>query len=101
MKVDFYIPKDQTIPTRLRLKVDGIDVYYSRLHDQFGYDFEFYGVTEEKAMEITENLTAIMCSQSYDHGSQWRVTAIYPVEQDERYKASEIVRVIFRVRDSW
>lgn len=101
MKVDFYIPKDQTIPTRLRLKVDGIDVYYSRLHDQFGYDFEFYSVTEEEAMDITENLAAIMCSQSYDHGSQWRVIAIYPVEQDERYKASEIVRVIFRVRDSW
>lgn len=101
MSIEFYIPKSEAIPTRLRLKVDGIDVYYGRVPDQFGYDFEFFGEAKERAMEITKKLAAIMCSQSYDHGSEWRVVSIGPVEQDERYKCSEIVRVLFRVRDSY
>lgn len=101
MNVEFYIPKSETIPTKLVLRVDGEPVYYCRLHDQFGYDFEYLGITEEKAIEITKHLASIMCSQSYDHGSEWRVVSIDPVEQEERYKVGPIIRVLFRVRDSW
>lgn len=99
MNIEFYIPKSETIPTRLVLKVDGEHVVYRRLHDQFGYDFEFLGITEERAVEITKHLASIMCSQSYDHGSEWRVVSIEPVEQEERYKIGPIIRVLFRVRD--
>ena len=101
MKIEFYIPKSEKIPTRLRLKVDGVNVYYQRLHDQFGYDFEFFDITEEKAMEITKHLASVMSDQSYDHGSEWRVVSISPVEQDDRYKIGPIIRVLFRVKDIW
>ena len=101
MNVEFYIPKSETIPTRLVLKADGEHVIYRRLHDQLGYDFEYLDITEEKAVEITKQLASIMCSQSYDHGSEWRVVSIAPVEQEERYRIGPIIRVLFRVRDSW
>ena len=101
MNIEFYIPKDQVIPTRLRLKVDDEDVYYALVPHQFGYDFEYFGISAERAMEITEHLASVMCDQSYDHGSEWRVVSIEPVEQDGRYKVGEIVRVLFRIRDSY
>lgn len=31
MNIEFYIPKDERIPTDLRLKADGIDVDYERI----------------------------------------------------------------------
>ena len=101
MNIEFYIPKSETIPTRLVLKVDGEHVVYRHLHNQFGYDFEYLDISEERAVEITKQLADIMCSQSYDHGSQWRVVSIAPVEQDERYKIGPIIRVLFRIRDVW
>lgn len=46
MKIEFYIPKDEEIPTRLRLKVDdSIDVYYKKLSNVFAYTFEFLSKT--------------------------------------------------------
>ena len=43
MKIEFYIPKDEMIPTRLRVKVDEtIDVYYKRLPNEFGFKFDFF-----------------------------------------------------------
>ena len=101
MNVEFYIPKSQIIPTRLVLRVDGEQVIYRRLHDQFGYDFEYLNIAEERAADITKQLASIMCSQSYDHGSEWRVVSIAPIEQEERYKIGPIIRVLFRVRDIW
>lgn len=101
MNVEFYIPKSEIIPTRLVLKVDGEQVGYRRLQDQFGYDFQYLNITEEKAVEITKHLASIMCSQSYDHGSEWRVVSIAPVEQEVRYQIGPIIRVLFRIRDAW
>lgn len=109
MNVEFYIPQSQRIPTELRLKVDGKQVTYHRLYPsgceypgRFGYDFYFYsGETVEEAMDITKELAEIMCWQSYDHGSQWRITSMEPVQQNDRYKIGEIIRVLFRVRDSY
>lgn len=102
MNVEFYIPKSQRIPTELRLKVDGKQVTYRRLQDAFGYDFCFYsGETVEEAMDITKELAEIMCAQSYDHGSEWRIVSMEPVQQCERYKIGETIRVLFRVRDSY
>jgi hypothetical protein len=73
MRIEFHIPKDESIPTRLRLRVDGeIDVYYERLRDAFGYKFDFFksqGVTVEMATAITDEIVRRMISQSYDIGS--------------------------------
>ena len=102
MKIEFYIPKDQTIPTLLRVRVDdSIDVYYSRLADSFGYKFEFFKhqeVTLEMATAITDNIVSMMISQSYDHGSQWRECGVRSVV-DEDFELS--ITVFFRVRDAW
>lgn len=101
MKIDFCIPKDQTIPTRLRLKIDGtFDVYYNWLPDDFGFEFVFFkhqGVTLEQATAITDEIVQRMISQSYDHGAQWRECAVRKVVNDE-FDLS--ISVFFRVRDA-
>jgi hypothetical protein len=101
VKIEFYIPKDEKIPTRLRVKVDEtIDVYYERLHDAFGYKFEFFrhqGVTLEMATTITDEIVSRMVSQSYDHGAQWRECGVREVVNNE-WDLS--ITVFFRVRDA-
>ena len=101
MKIDFYIPKDQMIPTQLRVKVDEvIDVYYDHLPDAFGWKFEFFkhqGVTLEMAIEITNEIVRKMISQSYDHGAQWRECSVREIVNDE-WDLS--ITVFFRVRDA-
>lgn len=102
MKIKFCIPESQTIPTRLRLKVDEkYDVYYERRTAAFAYTFEFFksqGVTEELATEITNEIVRRMISQSYDHGAQWRECFSREVESDEY---NICITVYFRVRDAW
>ena len=101
MKIEFYIPKDEMIPTQLRVKVDdAIDVYYKRLPDAFGFKFEFFkhqGVTLEMATAITDEIVSRMISQSYDHGAQWRECGVREIVNDE-WDLS--ITVFFRVRDA-
>ena len=101
MRIKFYIPKDETIPTRLRVKVDGtIDVYYSRLPNAFGFKFQFFrhqGVTLEVAEAITDEIVRKMVAQSYDHGAQWRECCVRDIVNDE-FDLS--ITVYFRVRDA-
>lgn len=104
--VEFYIPQSEIIPTTLRLMVDGKQVTYKRLPNNLGYDFRFNnGETEEEAIEMAKYLAQIMCDQSYDHGQEWRITSVELVDQKGRYaipfKIGEVVRVLFRVRDSY
>ena len=101
MKIEFYIPKDEEIPTRLRLKVDdSIDVYYKKLSNVFAYTFEFFvqNVNLEIATEIVDEIVSRMKSQSYDHGAQWRECGVRDIVNDE-YSLS--TTVYFRVRDSY
>lgn len=101
MKIEFYIPKDEEIPTRLRLKVDdSIDVYYKKLSNVFAYTFEFFvqNVNLEIATEIVDEIVSRMKSQSYDHGAQWRECGARDIVNDE-YSLS--ITVYFRVRDSY
>ena len=102
MKIEFYIPKDETIPTRLRLKVnDSIDVYYKPLSETFGYKFEFcpfvQSVTIELATAIVNEIVSRMVSQSYDHGAEWRECRTREIINDE-FELS--ISVFFRVRDA-
>lgn len=97
MDIKFFIPDDQTIPTQLRLLVDGIHVYYEKLRDVFGYSFEIFTDDKEKARDIVEECARIMCDQSYDHGASWRTTHIV-LENADRF--SSIYNVYFRIRDA-
>lgn len=101
MKIKFYIPESQMIPTQLRVKVDeNIDVYYDRTPDAFGWKFEFFkhqGVTLEMAIAITDEIVSKMISQSYDHGAQWRECGVRKIVNDE-WDLS--ITVFFRVRDA-
>lgn len=101
MKIDFYIPKDETIPTQLRVKVnDQYDVYYEASADVFGYEFTFFkiqGITKEMAAAITDEIVLRMIDQSWDHGSQWRENKVRTIDEND-FKI--IVKVYFRVRDA-
>lgn len=102
MKIDFYIPKSEKIPTKLRLYADGHYVTYQKLDDCLGYDFNFFSDVEaNEAVALSKTIASVMCDQSYDHGAQWRIVSISVLDQEDRYKLGEIVRVIFRVRDAY
>ena len=100
MNIAFYTPEYETIPTRLRVKVDEkIDVYYERLNDKFGWRFEFFkhqGVTLEMATSIVDEMISQMISQSYDHGVQWRECGVRDVVNDD---FDLQITVFLRVRD--
>ena len=99
MKIEFFIPKDESIPTQLRLRVDDtIDVYYERTDGGWVFEFfKFQGVTLEMAQQIVDKIFNRMASQSYDHGAQWREVGDRAVWEDE-YGIS--VEVFYRVRDA-
>ena len=101
MNIKFYVPKEEVIPTRLRLMVDGKQVDYKIVDNEFAYDFQFYDTEEKECLMIAEELAQIMSFQSEDHGKSWRVTNISIVEQEEKYAVGTIVRVSFRIRDSY
>lgn len=106
--IEFYIPEGETIPTKLRLLVNkdegkDIHVYYQRLEESFGYNFELYNITSEnEAEDIVKKVAQTMCNQSYDHGQEWRVENIEKLscEINFAYQKSEY-NVLFRVRDSY
>lgn len=99
MNIEFYIPKDETIPTQLRVKVDGnIDVYYERTFSGWKFEFfKFQGVTLEMATAITDEIVRKMVHQSYDHGAQLRECGVREIVNDE-FELS--IAVSFRMRDA-
>ncbi len=101
--IEFYIPKDQIIPTKLRLKKDKVHIYYERLNDKFGYEFELYEIDDkEQGENIVEEIANMMCSQSYNHGQEWRIINIECVEfNDNSWGKSGKWQVEFRIKDSY
>lgn len=100
MKIEFYAPEGENIPTKLRLKVDDkIDVYYNRLPNGLAYRFSFFrfqSVDCFLADKIVSQIVQMMHEQSYDHGAYWE-EIVREVAADEH----EIrVTVDFRVRDA-
>lgn len=53
-EIRFYIPKDETIPTGLRLYVGDVYVFYERI--PHGFLFYVDLVDEEKAMDIVKEI---------------------------------------------
>lgn len=101
--IKFYIPEDQIIPTKLRLKKDDINIYYERLNDKFGYEFELYEINDkEQGEEIVKEIANIMCNQSYNHGQEWRIVNIQCIEfNDNSWIKNGKWEVEFRIRDSY
>ena len=75
-------------------------VFYKRLTESFGYEFEIDD-NDEKAMQIVKKIVSIMESQSYDHGSEWRNTKIEIISKDREIYESCVVRAYFRIKDSY
>ena len=102
MKVQFYIPDYQTIPTQLRVRVnDKYDVYYDKVPNEFDWDFTFWNEAKDCYATLLGELVSRMCNQSEDHGSSWRETGREVIKQCEDSWGSIVVRVHFRIRDAW
>lgn len=100
-EIKFYIPKDETIPTGLRLYVGKVYVKYERIHS--GFRFHIDTDDEDQAIEIAKEITDVMKREHDEsqHGVSWRTISLNVVPQDERYKINTIVDWIYRVRDSY
>ena len=101
MKIEFYIPKDETIPTDLRLYVDDEYVHYERI--QGGFRFVISTDDESDAMKIAMAIIEkmIMEHDESEHGVRWQTVSIEIVPQDERYRVNTIIDWKYRVRDSY
>jgi len=106
MKIEFYIPEDQKIPTRLRLKADDrIDIYYDRVflgeEGAFAYDLTFYGANKTECKTIAKEVADILVDQSEDHGSRWVLFNIEEVFEPVIGDNGRLLRLFFRTRDSY
>lgn len=93
----------QIVQTGLSVDVDGIHVDYRRIPGKFAYQFnvlcEQSEITELVNVAIDKVVSA-MCSQSYDHGSEWRETGVRETSFDPR-TGNYTVTVNFRIKDSY
>lgn len=101
MNIEFYIPKDETIPTQFRLKVDGMDVYYDKVYGEFAYDFTLWGEARDNSTAIVDEIVRRMCNQSYDHGAEWRERKREIIEQGDEEWSALVIRVYFRIKDAY
>lgn len=99
--IKFYIPKNETIPTDLRLYVGDVYVTYQRI--QSGFRFYILLEDEIEAMEIAKKIIHQMIKDHDEshHGVSWRTIAILVVPQEGRYKFSTIIDWKYVVRDSY
>jgi hypothetical protein len=83
--IKFFIPKGQTIPIVLELKVDDVSVTYERIEG--GFEFWVWVGDRGKAVEIVEEIVAKIKSEHDDpkHFVTWRTTSIDVLEVSERY----------------
>lgn len=97
--IQFYIPKDQHIPTDLWLTVDHTKVRYQKITN--GFQFEIYEGNEEKAKEIvTEIITQMLLDHDeIGHGVSWRTVSIEEVPTV--WCGCHVFDWHYRVRDSY
>ncbi len=105
MNIRFNIPKNEIIPTKLRVIIDDDqrkEIIYTPVQGRFAYDFHAVCIDDvNEVFDIVNKIVDIMCSQSYDHGAEWREVSKEVIPQKERYKSGTIVRVTFRIKDSY
>jgi hypothetical protein len=99
VNIEFYIPKDEKIPTDLRLKVDDVDVKYERISG--GFRFYIFVDSDERALEIAKAITQQMIRDHDEsqHGVSWRTVSMEIV--DDEWKFRRIIDWKYRVRDSY
>lgn len=100
-QISFYIPKDETIPTDLRLYVGDVYVHYERIRN--GFRFHILVDDENKAIDIAKEISDKM-NREHDesqHGVSWITISLEVVPQDERNRIDTIVDWTYRVRDSY
>lgn len=99
--IKFYIPKDEKIPTDLRLYVGNVYVTYYRVNS--GFRFDILLDDEDEALKIAEKIVRQMKYEhdESEHGVSWRTESLKVIPQDERYKISTIIEWKYRVRDSY
>lgn len=106
-KIEFFIPKDEQIPTELRLVCGDAHIIYRELPAGFAYEFKVYhpGASEPEDsrndIELVKEIADIMCRQSEDHGSRWVVRRIECVESAKYEYEANTFSVYFRMRDSY
>ena len=100
-EIRFYIPKDETIPTDLRLFVGDVYVRYERIKS--GFRFNISVNDEDKAIDVAKEIADKMKREHDEsqHGVSWRTISLEVVPQDERYRIDTVVDWIYRVRDSY
>ena len=99
------INEHEKVQTCLAVMVNDIRVDYMRLPNEMDYIFIVlvgpYGPTVTEADAAIEEVTNAMMSQSYDHGSEWRIknreTDTSMVERYGQYS----VTVRLGVKDSY
>ena len=100
------INESQTVQTTFAVDVNGRQVTYEKLNNEFGYILHTVnGVNEDKETAIKESDAAIdtvietMCAQSYDHGSEWRlVRKEVDIHLLERYGQYQVT-AYFKIND--
>ena len=99
--IRFYIPKDESIPTDLRLYVGENYVEYEHINN--GFLFKTLIDDEDDAMKVVEQIVNRMKSEhdESEHGVSWRTISLSVVPQDERYKIGTWIEWKYRVRDSY
>lgn len=102
MNIEFYIPKDEKIPTDMRLKVDDVDVTYERIYGGIGRGFRFYIFvdSDERALEITKAIARQMIRDHDEsqHGFYWQTVSMEIIEGTWGFR--RIIDWKYKVMDS-
>ena len=99
--IKFFIPKGQTIPTVLELRVDDVSITYERIEG--GFEFCVWIRDRDKAVGIVKEIVAKIKSEHDDpkHFVTWRTVSIDVVEESERYGFGYVrIWYKFYVRDA-
>lgn len=95
------IRPDQVVQTGLAVDVDGIHVDYRRVPGKFAYEFTVLSEQLQYLIDAAiDQVVSAMCSQSYDHGSEWRETGVRETSFDPQ-TGEYTVTVYFRIKDSY
>lgn len=99
--IRFYIPKDETIPTELRLYVGDVYVRYEQIDG--GFAFHIMMDDEKQAMEVAKKIVDRMIWEHDEsqHGVTWQTVSLDVVPQEKRYKIDTLIEWKYRVRDSF
>lgn len=96
--IKFYIPEGETIPTNLRLIVDGIHVIYQRIDS--GFRFDVSTSDKKTAMNVVKKIVNQMIEDHDDskHGVSWRTVSLEFIE-DSYFGFMTMIEWKYRVRD--